>query len=93
VAEAGKRRSRPAPAGPRRPRGAVGPVEERPAPVCSVAFCPICTAVTVLGEARPELVVHLLGAGREVLLAIRAAIDARLEGQPPPTRMERIAIG
>jgi hypothetical protein len=62
-------------------------------PICSVAFCPICTAVTALGEAKPELVEHLLLASRELLLAIRAVIDARLESSPePPNRLERLKI-
>jgi hypothetical protein len=62
-------------------------------PICSVAFCPICTAVTALGEAKPELVEHLLLASRELLLAVRAVIDARLESQPErPTRLERLEI-
>src|SRR6266511_6001877 len=43
-------------------------------PVCSVAFCPICTAVTAFGEARPDLLEHLLAASREVLLAFRGLI-------------------
>ena len=64
-------------------------------PLCSVAFCPICTMVTALGEARPELVEHLLLAGREMLLAARAVIDARLEsmdGDKQATKLERISI-
>ncbi|HEY3209441.1 MAG TPA: hypothetical protein VGL18_06550 [Actinomycetota bacterium] len=62
-------------------------------PICSVAFCPICTAVTAFGEARPDLLEHLLVAGREMLLAIRGLIDARLEGSPErPTKMERLRI-
>ena len=42
------------------------------------ALCPICTTLTALGEARPDLVEHLLVASREMLLAVRALIDARL---------------
>lgn len=64
-------------------------------PLCSVAFCPICTMVTAMGEARPELVEHLLLAGREMLLAARAVIDARLEsmdGDERKTKLERIRI-
>jgi hypothetical protein len=64
-------------------------------PLCSVAFCPICTMVTAMGEARPELVEHLLLAGREMLLAARAVIDARLEGMDADeakTKLERITI-
>ena len=47
--------------------------------ICTVGLCPICTFVTALDEVRPELTEHLLLAGREVLLAVRALIDARLE--------------
>ena len=66
------------------------PAERRP--VCSVALCPICMAVTAAGDARSDVLDHLLSAGREVLLAVRAVIDARLEGTEPPARLERIAI-
>jgi hypothetical protein len=69
------------------------PAEKARPQVCSVAFCPICTLVTAMGEARPELVEHLLLAGREVLLAARAVIDARLESLPPPPKLERLTIG
>jgi hypothetical protein len=48
-----------------------------------VALCPICTFVTALEEVRPELAEHLVLAGREILLSIRALIDARLEGPRP----------
>ena len=79
---------------------AVAPAKERreggcatTAPVCSVALCPICMAVTALGEARPDLVEHLLLAGREMLLAIRALMDARLEGvEERPAKLERLSI-
>jgi hypothetical protein len=64
-----------------------------PPPICSVAFCPICTVVTALGEVRPDLMEHLLMAGREVLLGVRALIDARLEGsESTPTKMEHLTI-
>jgi hypothetical protein len=66
------------------------------APICTVAFCPICTAVSLVGELRPELMEHLLLAGREMLLAARALIDARLETTEPGAvkpRMEHISIG
>jgi hypothetical protein len=65
------------------------------APICSVTFCPICTAVSLVGELRPELMDHLLLAGREMLLAARALIDARLETTEPGSaepRMEHIPI-
>jgi hypothetical protein len=63
-------------------------------PLCSIAFCPICTFVTTVGNVRPELVEHLVLASREVLLAVRAVIDARLEGMPPSSpKLERLTIG
>jgi hypothetical protein len=58
-----------------------------------VAFCPICTAVTAFGMARPDLMEHLLVAGREMLLALRTLLDVRLEGSgEPPRKMERLTI-
>ena len=65
------------------------------APTCAFALCPICTTLTALGEPRPDLVEHLLMASREMLLAVRALIDARLEatpGEPPRERVERLTI-
>jgi hypothetical protein len=61
-------------------------------PVCTVGFCPICMAVTALGEARPEFVEHLLLASREVLLAMRALIDARLGADDRPTKLQKLTI-
>lgn len=64
------------------------PVEEVPPPVvgdgsrqpvCSVAFCPICMAVTAAQVAAPDAVEHLLNAAREFLLAARAVVDARAD--------------
>ena len=63
-----------------------------PPPICQVAFCPFCMAVTALAEVKPEVMEHLLLAGREVLLAVRAVIDARLEGHEPPPKLERLNV-
>jgi len=58
-----------------------------------VAFCPICLAVTAMGDMRPELMEHVTLAGREMRLAIRALIDARLENPgKQPTKLERLTI-
>jgi hypothetical protein len=65
---------------------------ESPTPICSVSFCPICMAVTAASEIRPEFAEHLMAAGREFLLALRAVIDARLEGMEPPAKLERLTI-
>jgi hypothetical protein len=62
--------------------------------VCTVAFCPICLVVTAIGDARPELIEHLMVAGREMLLAARAVIDARLQTmeETPTSELKRIRI-
>ena len=58
--------------------GAAGSASEaRPQPVCTVAFCPICMAVTAGQGAAPDVVEHLLAAAREFFLAARAVIDVR----------------
>ena len=46
-------------------------------PVCTVAFCPICMAVTAAQGAAPDAIDHLLAAAREFFLAARAVIDSR----------------
>ena len=72
--------------------------ESAPAParssVCPVALCPVGMALTVGTQLKPEVVEHLLAAGRELLLAMRAVIDTRLEGGVDEARstMERISI-
>jgi hypothetical protein len=73
------------------------PEEPAPAaaPLCAFALCPICAALTAFGDARPDLVEHMLVASREVLLAVRALVDARLEGTErsgPARRVERLTI-
>ena len=59
------------------------------APGCPVPLCPICTAATVLGQFRPEVVEHMTNATREALLAIRAVIDTRLEESGPEAHEDR----
>ena len=84
-------------------KGAPRPKHEEKAeeqkPVCTVAFCPICMAVTAAQGAAPDALEHLLAAAREFFLAARAVIDVRgdgLSGTPaePPAerRFERIDI-
>ena len=59
--------------------GAAAPTgETKPQqPICTVAFCPICMAVTAGQGAAPDVVEHLLAAAREFFLAARAVIDVR----------------
>jgi len=82
-----------APGAKKEPPAANGPTPAQH-PICSVAFCPICLMVTAVGDASPELVEHLLVAGRELLLAVRAVIDARLETmeEEPHSGLQRIEI-
>lgn len=65
-------------------------------PVCTVAFCPICMAVTATQESSPDAVEHLLNAAREFFLAARAVIDARADDlerkDETSRRLERIDI-
>jgi hypothetical protein len=70
-------------------------VEHRP--VCTVAFCPICMAVTAAQTVAPDAVEHLLNAAREFLLAARAVVDARADdlaggSDDRSRRLERIDI-
>jgi hypothetical protein len=84
--------------GDRRGRRATAGVnaETSATPVCTVAFCPICMAVTATQGAAPDAMEHLLNAAREFFLAARAVVDARaddLERKKEDTsRLERIDI-
>ena len=54
-----------------------GAAKDAQQPVCTVAFCPICMAVTAGQGAAPDVFEHLLAAAREFFLAARAVIDVR----------------
>jgi hypothetical protein len=64
--------------------------------VCPVAFCPICTAVSVVNRASPDVVQHLLLAGQQFLMALKAVVDARAADFEEPgaeeTPIQRIDI-
>ena len=70
--------------------------DPEPPHVCTVGFCPICMAVAALQPLKPEVVEHLLNAGREFLLAVKSVIDARAEevtgDDDRERRLERIDI-
>ena len=67
--------------------------------VCDVAFCPIGLALSAVEHVQPDVVSHLLLAGREFFLAAKAVMDARAEdlgrdeAAEGRARMERIDIG
>lgn len=69
--------------------------EEHAAHVCNVAFCPVGMALTAAQGAAPEAVEHLLAAGRELLLAAKAVVDARAAGVDPKAgqaKLQKIEI-
>ena len=66
------------------------------APECK--FCPLCQAMAALRSARPEAAEHLLKAGAELLLAVRALLEAPAGERPAPrpaadARLRRIDVG
>ena len=71
------------------------------APACPVAWCPVCMAVTAVQPLHPEVMEHLLKAGTELLMAVRAVLDVRADGlaggaEPEgtkATRLEKIELG
>ena len=60
--------------------------------VCPVAFCPVGMALTFAEAARPEVVQHLMAAGQELMLAVKAMIDARAEAVAGDPGFEHIRI-
>ena len=61
-------------------------------PVCPVGFCPIGFALTAADQVRPEVVEHLMAAGREMMLAMKAFVDARAEGISRTSPIEKIEV-
>jgi hypothetical protein len=56
--------------------------------------CPICVLLQAVSSVRPEVVQHLVAAGRELTLALQAVVaaqaDAHAEHDEP--RVERIRV-
>jgi hypothetical protein len=101
-AKAAKERRRPVEPAPETERAPEEREDAEPAGgshVCDVAFCPIGLALTAVEHVQPDVVSHLLLAGREFFLAAKAVMDARAEdlgrdaAPEGRTRMERIDIG
>lgn len=64
--------------------------------VCDVAFCPIGLALSAVQPMKPDVVEHLLAAGREFFLAAKALMDARaddLSKEGDASSLEKIDIG
>lgn len=65
---------------------------ETGAHVCSIGFCPVAMLLTATQQVRPEVVEHLMAASREVLLAVKAVVDARVDAFERASPLERIEI-
>jgi hypothetical protein len=64
--------------------------------VCNVAFCPIGLALSAVQPMKPDVIEHLLLAGREFFLAAKAVLDARadeLKDDGVAPTLEKIDIG
>ena len=64
--------------------------------ICNVALCPIGLALTAVQPLKPDVVEHLLVAGREFFLAAKALMDVRaddLKGDGGSSTFEKIDIG
>jgi hypothetical protein len=64
--------------------------------VCNVAFCPIGLALSAVQPMKPDVVEHLLVAGREFFLAAKALLEVRaddLAKEGAPSTFEKIDIG
>ena len=48
--------------------------------------------LTFAEAARPEVVQHLLSAGQELMLAVKAMVDARAEAMGAPSGFEHIRL-
>ena len=73
-----------------------GPAAADAGHVCNVAFCPIGLALTAVQPLKPDVVEHLLLAGREFFLAAKALMDVRaddLSKDGGSSTFEKIDIG
>lgn len=68
---------------------------------CPVTWCPICITVGAVQPVAPDVMEHLLKAGTELFLALRAVVDARADeaagessdAATKPTTLEKIDLG
>lgn len=60
------------------------------APECMV--CPFCLLLYGLRHAKPEVVDHLMKASMEIVLAVKAVVDATAERQEQQDALRRIPI-
>ena len=56
-------------------------------PECTL--CPVCVLLQALSSVRPEVTQHLLNAGRELTLALTAALEAQAEAYDHASTRQR----
>lgn len=57
------------------------------------ALCPVCVLLQAVTATRPEVTEHLLAAGREITLAVKAALDGHVTAHDrADERLRRINI-
>ncbi|HEX6263231.1 MAG TPA: hypothetical protein VF097_10340 [Actinomycetota bacterium] len=61
-------------------------------PTCPVSICPVGMMLTLAGQAKPEVVEHLLNAGRELIMAATVFLNARADAVSESPRLERIDV-
>jgi 3-keto-L-gulonate-6-phosphate decarboxylase len=73
-------------------KGSKGSAKGTAAAVCPVALCPVGMFLSVTGDVRPEALDHLLRAGRELMMAGKAIIEARADEVREPAKLHRIDV-
>ena len=82
------------------------PVEEigghQHGPASDCAYCPICTAIGVVRNVKPEVMDHLAAAAREILIATSMLVEEAgkrvgvevppAEEEPPPPNVRRLDL-
>jgi hypothetical protein len=94
--EKGKAAARPTDEGERPGEASTTAAAAETGHVCNVAFCPIGLALTAVQPLKPDVVEHLLVAGREFFLAAKALLDVRAEDLAKDggsSTFEKIEIG
>jgi hypothetical protein len=56
-------------------------------PECTL--CPVCVLLQAMTSVRPEVTQHLLNAGRELVLALTAALEAQAEAYDHASTRQR----
>lgn len=90
-----KRKSEPAPrkrrtAEPPPPAPAASGHTPGMAPECLI--CPLCMLYSTLRSTRPEAMEHLMAAGNEVFLALKAVVDQTADRWEKAQTLQRISV-